>query len=256
MTVLPTIPARLELKFLITEAMAFRVREAITPVCDPDAHTGGRYDLRTLYFDTPQRHFHRAKLRRDADRLKLRARVYGGADEGPAADAVVRLETKRKTGAFVRKDRTPTTPRHWVDAALGRRAGAEAFAFEMLRHGAEPSVLVRYEREAYVSRVDPYARVTFDRRVRAQSKRSFDFDWDERRAVPLDAGRASGWRSGGGVLSPIVLELKSERQIPFWMASLIRRFDLERTGFSKYSRSVDQLTRRAFAQPAWRQTHG
>lgn len=258
------IPARLEQKFLVSEATAHALTLAIAPFCHPDENTNGPYTLRTLYFDTRSREFHQSKLRRDHDRVKLRARAYGDFTPGEP----VTLELKRKTGALVRKTRVTSTT-DWVSDALGRDLRNEAedaitlerrerldrIAYVMVRKCCEPTAILRYRREAFVSHVDSYARVTFDRDIMAYPTREFSLEFTEARGLRLDGGHDSGWAGGGGMLSPVLVELKCERMLPHWMAELVRAFHLSSTGFSKYSQAMDTFARRSFARPAWSSTY-
>jgi hypothetical protein len=93
---------------------------------------------------------------------------------------------------------------------------------------------VEYEREAFASVIDGYARVTLDRRVVCQPATRLDLDaWATSwRPVDHDARTSMG--------EPVfVLELKFERRPPRWMVDLVRRLDLVRRSFSKYCFSVE-----------------
>jgi len=173
---------RLELKYLLDEATAEKVRRAIQPFCVPDEHNGrmGRgYWISSLYFDSPRLAFFHANERADPDRFKLRARVYE-----PGGD--VHLEIKRKRGDVVRKDRVIVENADWVDATRGfgrpRYEGASqervlaSFAQLLAQYGAEPRMVIEYEREAYASPRGEYARVSFDRRVSYFLTREHSFE--------------------------------------------------------------------------------
>ena len=74
---------RLELKFLIDEVTADRVRRAIASVCSPDRHgstqrrTGSYgYVINSLYLDSHGLAFHEAKERGDPDRVKLLSLIH------------------------------------------------------------------------------------------------------------------------------------------------------------------------------------
>ena len=226
---------RLEFKYLIDEQQAEQIRRHIAPYCRADAYngtTGLGYPISSLYLDTPNYGFHLAKLRGDPDRLKLRARVYD--DTGP-----VHLEVKRKQVDVIHKTRATVPRDQWVDAAhgfgpqlSGRQARhLDAFAHLAAQYGAQPQLLVQYEREAYASTVDQYARVTFDRAVRASIQRSWSIEPDGA-WVHLDTGRED--RVEGFTL----LELKAELLMPYWMVELVRELRLKNTGFSKYSSGI------------------
>lgn len=226
---------RLEFKYLIDEQQAEQIRRHIAPYCVPDRYNGTAglgYPISSLYLDTSSYAFHLAKLRNDPDRVKLRARVYD--DVGP-----VHLEVKRKQVDVIHKTRATVPRDQWVDAAHGfgprldgRQARhLEAFAHLAAQSGAQPQLLVQYEREAYASTVDQYARVTFDRAVRASIQRGWEFEPDGAWSY-LDAGRE------GRVEGFTLLELKAELLMPYWMVELVRTLRLKNTGFSKYSSGI------------------
>jgi hypothetical protein len=248
---------RLELKYLLDEATAESVRRAILPFCVPDKHNGrfGRgYWISSLYFDSPRLAFFRANERADGDRFKLRARIYElGGD--------VHLEIKRKRGDVVRKERVIVSDSDWVDATQGfgrpRYEGPKqertlgSFAQLLAQYGAEPKVVVEYEREAYVSPRGEYARVSFDRRVSYFSthEHSFVNGRTGRRALSLGEGARS---------AAVLLELKCETQIPPFMVDVIRRYELHRVGISKYVRVTRSMLIEARASDPWREriAHG
>jgi hypothetical protein len=243
MTATPQVFERLELKYAMTEYRAKRVRDAIAPWVRPDRYNGtdGRpgYPIASLYLDSPNLAFHRAKQDGATDRFKLRIRTYGPT--GPA-----HMEIKRKVNQVVHKLRV-TVPRESAGMAArgGYPAGFESpspardvldrFQFLALRSRAEPKLTVCYDREAYQSTVDSYARVTFDRHITAAA--AGDLDWSLRGASePLEWQFLDrGEKLRDGVTSLVMLELKCEPQVPLWMSSIIREHDLKKVGFSKYS---------------------
>ncbi len=225
---------RYEYKYLVPERVVPLVREALSTVCHPDRFAGptGRYRVRSLYFDTLDRQLFWANQREARDRFKVRARSYPGR-EGP-----VFLEVKRRVGDVIVKSRAAVPEASWRDAAKGRGLElvaphalphAEAFALRVERHHLEPALLVDYEREPFTSEVDGYARVTFDRDVRAQPVERWDLEGEPKRWRAVEAlDRAYAQERVA------VLELKFERRPPSWMVSMVRRLELVRRGFSKY----------------------
>lgn len=225
---------RLEFKFLIDETKARRVRDALSSLCDRDVHCRSAigYPIESLYLDTPSFAFHEAKERGDAERLKLRVRTYRPGERAT-------LEVKRRHCEVIRKTRGVVWARDIERAALGfgvtdptgfSAANITDFARLVGVSNANPVLTVQYDRDAYESTVDAYARVTFDRRIRVR--------------------RVSGWRrverspwlsfddhwTRRGLPAPVVLELKCEtHSMPLWMSELVRRHQLVRTSFSKYS---------------------
>lgn len=232
---------RLELKFLIDEVMADRIRGEIAVFCEADRHSipgrrsgSNQYTINSLYLDSPALAFHEAKERGDPDRLKLRIRTY-------SADSIATLEIKRRRSNVIEKRRAvldqadvPLAVRgvRPSGAFLGSGLGAlDEFAQIMARTGAEPKLSVRYQREAYESVVDSYARVTFDRNVRVRPTS----DWD---LYPSEEGWClfdDHWKVDAAT-NPVVLELKCETAaIPGWLTEVIHRNQLQQTNFSKYS---------------------
>ena len=235
---------RLELKYLIDEQSAERIRSDLAAYCEPDAHNPERsgrrhladqqgYEIDSLYLDSPSLALHRAKERGDPERIKLRVRSY--AATGPAI-----LELKRKSADVISKTRVAVSRQHIEDAVsgLGRplhdspeaRAFLAHFAELAARIGAEPKLLIHYEREAFASVVDEYARVTFDRKIRAKRVDHWDLSGHPERWHAFDERWLSHQR-----LPPVVLELKCETLVPRWISQLIRDHGLRRVSFSKYS---------------------
>jgi hypothetical protein len=241
---------RLELKYLVGEATALRIQRDIEPFCRPDRHNPSRaepglprgYSITSLYLDSPGLAFHQAKERGDPDRLKLRVRGY---ERSPRAV----LECKRRVADVIDKTRVTVdhgdverAARGLLDLEPGKpeaRRFLSSFASLVARSGAEPTLLVRYEREAYVSEVDHYARVTFDRRIESLRTRSWQLE------APRDGWTRfdEHWRREE-TERPVVLELKCHASIPWWLTDLIRSHALKRSSFSKYSIGI-HLTERA-----------
>jgi SPX domain protein involved in polyphosphate accumulation len=239
---------RLELKYLIDEVTADRVRRDIAPYCNADEHNDASrkqpgYTISSLYLDSPGLAFHCAKERGDSERLKLRIRSYAGA---PFAV----LEQKRKVSDIIDKTRA-SVPRSQVErAAQGLYTGKEEplevrnflrkFAIVAATSGAQPTLHVSYQREAFMSAVDSYARVTFDRDIVAQRTNDWALDGDPSNWCAFN----HNWRPDLRERN-IVLELKCESSIPFWMSDLVRKNSLESQSFSKYSIGIRITGRQA-----------
>lgn len=260
------IPPRLELKYWLSERHAEALRRDVEALLTPDPHTPGPgrgYALSSLYFDTPDLRHYRSTVRGDHDRIKLRARVYDEA--GP-----VHLEVKRKTHDTIRKSRGRVARAAWVDVAeartpdahvsagadagadvalpgdVGDVGGVEAFVHAFVSGACRPTCLVRYEREAYVSPLDRYGRVTFDRHITATSAHRMSFTGD---GEPVALDRATQL---GALEGHVLIELKAERLIPSWMSELVRMHGLRRVAFSKYGAGMDAIMHAQLRQPSWR----
>ncbi len=230
---------RLELKFVIDEAKALQIRRDIAPYCREDEFnlTAGTdtadYMIQSMYLDSHSLDFHYAKERGDSERMKLRVRKYPGS--GPMG-----LELKQKSAVVTEKTRVMVHPGNvreairgdgklWDNSVIARQFN-QRFAALVAIHGAVPTLLVRYLRDAFMSEVDDYARVTMDRNIGAQRISDWDIE-----------GRPDDWCEVSDFLGPsapkplVILELKCRANIPHWISEIIRHHELRAQSFSKYS---------------------
>jgi len=238
---------RHEAKYIIPREMVAEIRQYIIPFCNPDPNGHGtppEYIITTLQLDTPQMSLHHAKEIEAVARFKLRVRTYGTDGKAP-----VFVEVKRKIKGVVAKSRASIPRSKWckelvldpmrkLDVTF--RSSKEEYAFlEFVRltreTGSEPKVFIRYTRESYISHVDDYARVTFDRRLLYQPAK----DWES-------FGSNGRWRVMDTPMiqdkdfhfSGLVLEIKTMSNVPIWVLDLIQKFDLARMGNCKYSSAI------------------
>jgi hypothetical protein len=241
MSVFETRFERLELKYLIDEYTADRIRRDIEPFCQPDPHNAGPvgasrsrqfgYGISSLYLDSPGLVLFAAKERGDPDRLKLRVRTYHGSQFAV-------LELKRKVSDVIHKTRASVDRAKVREIASGllpppsnpeKDQFLNDFALTAMRIGAQPTLHVRYDREAYSSDVDAYARVTFDRCVEVQRTRSWERVPDADGWCSFDHHRRADIRN-----KDVILEVKCQSVVPWWITHLVRTHALRRQSFSKY----------------------
>jgi hypothetical protein len=199
----------------------------------------GCYTITSLYLDSRSLKTYWDKLGDAPDRFKLRIRTYGRFADGP-----VRFEIKRRINEVSRKTSVAVPRAVWPLLLAGRpnagpefaeaeAAGLRDFARLVAQLSASPKMLIRYERQAFVSRIDRYVRISFDKRMRCQTPRGFDL-----------RGGASGWKHIDDLASVddaarrVILELKFMAPAPVWLSDLVRRFDLVRRGYSKYCSAI------------------
>lgn len=231
---------RLELKYLIDEATAVGIRKDIRPFCMADVHNppptagGARgYEIGSLYLDSPGLAFYHAKERGDSERVKLRVRTYTGSPQ-----AVVEVKRRvadviDKTRASIDRKDVERTAAGWIDSHHQNDEMSRFlvdFGLLVARSGAEPTLHLRYEREAYASFVDHYARVTFDRNITAKRTDSWDLEPSSDEWSHFD----EHWKRDDAERN-VVLEIKCQSMIPWWVTDLIRAHELKRQSFSKYS---------------------
>lgn len=247
---------RYEAKYRIPVELVPAIRRAALAACDPDpANHGGRYVISSLYLDTAARRLYRETLDRAPRRFKLRVRRYSTGSK-------VFLEVKRRIKGVISKLRVPIPLDAWPGVVFDPKVATalklstrdqrnlDEFVWRCITLAAEPAAVVRYEREAYISRLESYARVTFDWKLRGRTPSGWDVSVrpDDGPWIPVDAPRRFGLPESG-----VVLELKAETAVPLWMTDIVHRFGLHRSGFSKYAsclEAVDPL--HMLARPEWR----
>ncbi len=242
---------RYELKYHIPARLVPVLCRELEAFCDYDHFSklspDGHYQINNLYLDTPSYLFYRRSREGVEGRFNMRVRRYGAPQEkGP-----VYLEVKTKSGNFVKKIRAKVDPAEWFPAlerftlpsAVSGVAqdNAARFAELVIGHRAAPVVCTSYRRLALFSTVDEYARITFDRELRFGERRAYDFTPESMRhydhAHYFDPG------------ADVILELKCEARVPWWILDLLRRHNLERRSFSKFSSSLRELGQEALASP-------
>ncbi len=238
---------RYESKYIIPPSLVPKIREFIRPFCIPDPYTKGyppEYVVTTLQLDTPGLALHYARTNEANARFKLRVRTYGEPGE-----SAVFVEVKRKFARTIVKSRVKVAFDAWGEHLLrdkrlnlpfkskSEENGFLDFVRLARETGARPVLLVRYTRESYFGANDPYARVTFDRRLLYQPTTSW-VSWGRGgRWLVMDSSFAQNknYRFSG-----IVMEIKTLSDAPHWMMDLIVHFNLEQTGNCKYSSAIWQ----------------
>lgn len=244
---------RLEYKFLASVELIPALRAALKPYVCLDRFCSLRpdkqYTVRSIYYDTRRFHCYQEKFDGFRDKRKLRIRGY----DSPQPDSPVFLEIKYKHGDFIGKHRAPLRRDQlqavFADYVSGRSApgsgqfsgqtalpfaagtreadAAARFLYNYYRRRMLPVVLVAYEREAFYSRFDSTLRLTFDKNVRSRMYPSLDSlyqDRDAEFAMPRQ----------------FVFEVKFyDGCLPYWVRSIMARFDLERLAVSKYALGID-----------------
>lgn len=213
---------RHEAKHEISYADLLTLRMRLAAVMQPDVHAvNGKYQIRSLYFDTPEDRALREKLDGVNRREKFRIRCYNGDC------SLIHLEKKSKTGDLSRKQ-SATLRIPQVEAILRGECGWAApqddpllqeLACKMRTQRLRPKTIVDYTREAFVHAPGD-VRVTLDYDIRT-GLACTDF---LKAVTTVPAGNA-----------PILLEVKWGAFLP----SLIRdavRLESRRIGaFSKYA---------------------
>lgn len=230
------IPPRYEHKFIVGSDVIDEFRARLAPFCSLDTHSAAspdhRYDITSLYYDTPRLAFFEDSANNVGRRYKLRVRRYGEK----LGDSPVFFEVKHRIGDVVMKRRAFVPPLRWRQRLRDDHPDASEaerdFRARLHARGAQPTLLVRYAREAWKGEIDNYVRVTFDTRMSFATVADEILDSD-RIWEPADDPVAFD-ESG----SLTLIEVKFERTVPRWLSAIVRDLGLVRRGFSKYSTGI------------------
>lgn len=233
---------RYELKYLISPDLVEPISRFVESYCQMDHYSevaeDHYYTINSLYLDTPRLYLLQYKESADALSFNMRVRSYGSGEKPPYF-----FEIKYKIRDFVRKHRAMISCSEWSDILESdfipdslngaSRINLENFLRVKMTYNVRPVILTQYRRKAYLSLVDDYARVTFDRDLRFQEMDRWVLCPHERDLIHYDHPDSFELRG-----QSIVLELKCEKKIPIWMIELIKKFQLVRSSFSKYGNSM------------------
>jgi len=228
---------RFEAKYRINAAQAMAVRDLIYPYMDADPH-GSAYPVTSIYLDSPDLAMYWSSERGEERRHKLRIRTYDGGGHETCF-----FEVKHRHNQIISKDRAvvhqsaarmllagaPTHPDMLTNPA---RDMDSLYLFQDLltRYNASPRLVVRYLREAHLSKMDEPLRITFDTEITCLPSEHFD----------PEAWFASPYWFEPPDL-PIVLEVKFTDTFPGWVEDIVHRLNLRRDSFSKYVICADAL---------------
>jgi hypothetical protein len=165
----------------------------------------------------------------------MRIRAYGRVPGPPWF-----FELKQKRDQLITKYRSMVTEKDFsgllAEGAFFPQGGEgrnsrnrDLFLRTLAAYRAGPQVLTRYRRLAWVSTVNEYGRLTFDRDLAYLPHPAPDFRFREREMIPND--HQMTFDPG----CDTILELKCyTTRVPYWMIDLVRHFELSRVGFSKF----------------------
>lgn len=234
------LPNRFERKYVVPESTADEIRALIRPHVRPDEFlTPDRpvgYPVYSLYLDSPRLGLYTATASGEKNRFKLRIRFYDESGDGP-----IFAEIKRRVDSVIMKQRAGVRrerlgdllrgvvpPRHELLNATSEFAEADEFCRLTRALAAVPTLIVGYDREAYLDTRTGTGRVTFDRNLRARP-------FDPARGLTTDLPAARHQDPG------VILEMKYVDRLPQWMQAVILRFGLQRQSVPKYGWSVESL---------------
>ena len=215
---------RHENKYFISQAGCRVLRGRLRALMETDPHAvkaTGTYLIRSLYFDDCCQSGLIDKVEGEQNREKFRIRFY---NYNPA---FIRMESKQKWTDLVRKESAPLTKAE-VDRILAGDLWSlydsphpllRSFYLKSRTRLLRPSVIVDYEREAYLFRD---VRITFDMNLHTGNYSCDLFD-PELPMLPVFPDNR------------MILEVKFDKQLPDAVFELLHGIPAARSAISKYA---------------------
>lgn len=226
---------RFELKYLITLEQAEKFKKSLQAYLIPDEHgnNNGGYAVSSLYYDSPELSCYWEKENGVKTRRKLRIRRYETGDV-LTEESLVYLEIKQRIDRVTQKRRLVLTYGDALRLCNDRQSlpvspEDEAVMNEMIafiwQYNLRPVSIVRYDRQAFIgTKYDIGLRVTFDTMLTSQ-------------VYPLHLHEKP---SGIMMMPPnqVVMEIKVNERIPYWLTEMIAVHNLQTMRVSKYCQSI------------------
>lgn len=218
-----TIRYRHEWKHELAYVDLLSIRARLRPIMELDRHaTGGKYRIRSLYFDNASDKALREKIDGVNMREKFRIRLY---NDDPS---FIHLEKKSKRGGLGTKYSANLTADEVRDLLAGdlswmmdpTRPLVQELYCKMRYQGLRPQTIVEYTREPYVY-APGNVRVTFDYDLRTGLRCT---DLLDSHCVTIPAGDA-----------PILMEVKWDDYLPSIIRDCVQTPGRRVTAFSKYA---------------------
>lgn len=217
------IPFRHEEKFALCPTDLPVLRGRLRALMQPDEHSAdGRYQIRSLYFDTPEDRALREKLDGVSRREKFRIRYYNGDTSW------IRLEKKSKLAGLGWKEQSilnMQTARalaegRFLDVSPGKDALLREFCCKASTERLRPRTIVDYTREAFVF-APGNVRVTLDYDIRTGLA---GLDFLDPHSLTIPAPDA-----------PALLEVKWDSFLPDLIRDAVQLPARQSGAFSKYA---------------------
>ena len=226
---------RYELKYLVSPASAFAIAGKLIGRCHLDANgSDGYYVNESLYFDSPDFDFFFHKVEGVKLRKKVRIRRYG--KNGPWDKLFV--EIKRRNGQYIEKARFTIDP-HLLPFLF------DPSSRELFAQNLKPLEYQVYNEVISLTQLFQLRPILFIRYIR----RSFWAEGDERLRITFDS--ELGYDTvNQNCLSPlenihhildgdqIIMEIKANGSVPFWVLELIQEYECRMIRSSKYCLGV------------------
>ena len=226
---------RYELKYIISASVAHAIAGKLIGRCHLDTNCrDGSYINETLYFDSPNFDFFFHKIEGVKLRRKVRIRRY--QDAGPWKRMFI--EIKRRNGQYIEKSRFPLEPQ--LIPSLFNPSQKKRIVKDLTPAGIQvynelisltqlfclrPILFIHYKRKAFWAEGDERMRITFDSDLSYDAVNQNCQSPLENTQLILDGDQ-------------VIMEVKANGRVPFWVLELIREFECRMTRLSKYCLGV------------------
>jgi VTC domain len=229
---------RFELKYVITERVAERVRDFVGSYLEIDEYGASRpnlsYPVHSIYLDSDDLSTYQSTVNGTKNRYKLRLRFYDDNPETP-----VFFEIKRRVNNCILKQRGGVRRNavqwllaghlpeqaHLISKEAKQMVALQRFSMLLNELHAKPKGHVAYLREAWVNPHDNSVRVTMDR----------DMVFDRHFSPTISTRFRDPVMTFG---KQVILELKFTNRFPDWFRELVRIFSLMQFSASKYAEGI------------------
>src|ERR1041385_1587662 len=232
--------SRFELKYLISENTAQRVRDFVRCYLAMDEYSVGRpnysYPVHSLYLDSDNLEIYWRTVNGDKNVVKLRLRYYSDNPDTPVFFEIKRRmkDVILKQRGGVRQSAVPLIlggqlpeDKHMITKDPGSLVAVQRFQGLMVELQAKPKSHIFYQREAYVADNDE-VRVTMDRDVYSEPNLNPSVKTKMTKPVHSYAGF-------------VILELKFTNRFPNWFRELVRIAKVMQCGAAKYLSGVELM---------------
>lgn len=215
---------RHEWKHEINTSDMIAIRQRLRAIARPDEHAvGGKYFIRSLYFDNLTDKALREKLDGVNSREKFRLRYYN------LDPSLIHLEKKSKQNGLGSKQSADLTAAEAQGIVEGRldwminseRPLVQELYSKMRSQGLRPKTIVDYTREPFVY-TPGNVRITLDYNIRTGLGST---DFLNPNCVTVPAGSAA----------PIILEVKWDEFLPSFIRDAVQLGSRHTSAFSKYA---------------------
>ena len=211
---------RVEAKYSLNRKQYEQLMEIMNEHFVPDLYPHS--DISTIYFDTDDYRLIRNSIDKGVYREKFRLRSYSMKDD----TSEVFLEMKKKYHGVTYKRRLAVTYREAMNYILFEKMPNDTQIMKEIDYlmkkytDLKPRVLIRYQRDSYVSRQEHTLRVTFDYDIEYSLKNvCLKNNIPEKKLTNEDM---------------IIMEVKSMNAMPLWMTAALDKLMIYPCNFSKY----------------------